>query len=101
MIGWVVMVFYWLSSCFTGPRIPKTCATKDLRNIYDQNFSFDFHAFVSENEAEFNSDSELIWRMPNLTYGDLQSTFGLNVNVSISEVGPMTILLGINQNKTG
>ena len=95
-IGWVVMVLCWLSPCFTGSSIPKTCATKDLRNIYDQNFLFDFHAFISENETDFDPDRELIWRMPNLTYGDLQSAFRHNVNVSITEVGSVAILLETN-----
>lgn len=85
-IGWAVMAFCFLSSQFTGPSIPSTCASKDLRNIYDQKFTFDFHAFISENETDFDEEKELVWRMPKLTYGDLQSTFSLSMNVSISEV---------------
>lgn len=72
--------------------IPKSCPeqdarSKNFRNLYDVDFSFDFHAFLNENEANIDQQSVLIWAKQNLTYGDLQSTFSFSTNVSISEVG--------------
>ena len=93
--GWAIVILYFLSPFFTGSFLPPTCPnlSRDLKNLYEQKFSFDLHAFISENETNFDSKSELIWRMPKLTYGDLQSTFSLNLNVSISEMGRLMIFL--------
>ena len=66
---------------------PQKIGNEHLKNIYEQNFSFDLHVFISENETNFNHDGELIWKKSKLVYGDLQSaSVGLNTNVSISEV---------------
>ena len=59
-------------------------------NIYELNFSFDLHVFISENETNFDHDSELIWKKFKLTYGDLQSAFNFNTNISISEVSQVS-----------
>ena len=68
----------------TSPEYNVTNIGGRFPNIYEQNFSFDLHVFISENETNLARESELVWKKSKLTYGDLQSVF--NKNVSISEV---------------
>lgn len=49
--------------------------------------SVDFYAFVSENETSFESESEPVWVLKNLTYRQLDHpTRELQTTISISEV---------------
>lgn len=74
------------------PNLSPTCSydphniRSEVKNIYEQNFLFDLHAFISENETNFDHDGELIWKKSKLIYGDLESAFNFNTNISISEV---------------
>lgn len=69
--------------------LPKSCPNEDknLRNLYDLEFSFDLHVFLSESEENLNPESRLIWSKQNLIYGDVQSSFSFSTNISVSEVG--------------
>ena len=69
--------------------LPESCPNdqKDLKNMYEVNFPFDFHTFLSENETNLDPESQLIWTKRSLTYGDVQSSFSFSTNISISEVG--------------
>ena len=92
--SWTITLFYLICgsvSCFNehlSPTCPCACKNNPI-TIYYPNFSFDLHAFVSENETNYAQESELIWRKPELTYGDLQSVFSFSTNLSVSEVGPL------------
>ena len=96
MTGWMFTLAFVLH-CYVIPppsHISRNCPDpkKDRKDIYDENFSFDLHAFVSENETNFDDKSELIWRKSKLAYGDFQSTFNFNTNVSISEVSLVSLV---------
>ena len=88
--------------------LPESCPSedaggrRDLRNLYDVGFSFDFHAFLGgEHERNTDQEGQLIWQKRNLTYGDRQSIFSLSTNVFISEVGqPIMINKQIEKSKT-
>lgn len=56
------------------------------KNLYEPNFSFDFHAFLSENETNLDPVDTPIWLEQNLIYGDDRTVLSLSRNVSISEV---------------
>ena len=88
------VLIYLLEKCCGNETddLPKSCPNKDekgnrnWRNLYDENFRFDFHAFLAENETDIDLESELIWAKQNLIYGgDLQSIFTFSKNVSILE----------------
>ena len=70
------------------PSLPKSCPRSDFqsRNLYAEDFSFDFHAFLRENETSFEQESEPIWTERRLKYGDLQSVHRFSTNVSITKV---------------
>ena len=96
--GWcVVNNFFWKSS---GPYIdlPNACASRsNLKNLYEPNFLFDLHAYLSENETAFD-ESQPIWLKQKWVYGDAQWAFTLNTNVSTSEVGDSIELNGLQNN---
>ena len=91
LFSWLFTLFYYIinreDSCLT--HLSLSCQNPGLKNLYERNFLFDLHAFVSENETNFAQESELIWRKTELSYGDLQSVFSFSTNLSISEVGPL------------
>ena len=93
-IAWATTVTRLLFVFPIFSHLSPTCpnSSSNLKSLYDQNFSFDLHAFLSENETSFDRKGELIWRKPELVYGDLQSAFTHNTNVLISEVGPVAFL---------
>ena len=94
-IGWSITVIYVLYTSFANPaHFSPTCPSSQFppgkqTHMYEQNFLFDLHAFVSENETKFDRERELVWSRRILTYGDLQSAITHNTNVSISRVGPL------------
>ena len=59
---------------------------RNLLNPYADGFSFDFFAYVSENETSFENESELVWVQKNLTYGPDSSLLELQTNIRISRV---------------
>ena len=55
--------------------------------------SFDLYAYVSEKETSFESESELVWTLKNLTYSQLNSTHReMQTTISISEVSTIIVL---------
>ena len=70
------------------PPLPASCpnSPSQSRSLYGENFSFDLHALLRENETDLGQESELLWTKRGLTYGDLQSVHRFTANVSISEV---------------
>lgn len=94
VVGLICSAIIWygskgaISRYFSGPRLPDTC-TSGLNNLYYMGFPFDFHAFVSENNApNFEPDAPPIWTKQNLTYYNdgVQSNFTFSTIVSIPEV---------------
>ena len=67
VIGWAIVLGYvlFMSRPSAGSYISPACSSSVFtKNMYNQNFSFDLHVFVSGNETNFAEGSELIWRMP-------------------------------------
>ena len=64
---------------------PSSCSINPF-GLYGENFLFDFHALLRENETSFDHENDLIWTKSKLTYGDFQSAYRFSTNVSISEV---------------
>lgn len=87
LIGW-----YSIFQFFESPQPPSCCplpvsCLRSPKGLYTRDFSFDFHAFLSENETKFNQESQLIGRELDIAYGDNRSVLHISRNVSISEVG--------------
>ena len=83
-ISWSITLFYFN---YTGSNVSSACPHRmnyGEKYLYEQNFSFDLHAFINDDETN------LIWNKSKLTYGDLQSTFRFNTKVPISEVSSMS-----------
>ena len=95
LAGWTVTFFNLISRLSENSHLSPTCPDSvKVLNLYEWNFSFDLHVFVSEDELNYARESELVWRKPGLTYGDLRSIFNFRTNLSVSEVGsasPMVI----------
>ena len=70
------------------PPLPASCPHLpfQVRSLYGENFSFDLHALLRENETGLDQESEILWTKRGLTYGDLQSVYRFTTNISISEV---------------
>lgn len=80
------VLVYWLS--LPEIPLPSTCEKGlNLKNLYDEHLLFDLHAYLSENETTFDSESQLIWRKQRLAYGDAQTVLAFNTKISISKVG--------------
>ena len=98
-ISWVITLVYLLVSIFgKPPNVSQTCASSTIAHFkqlitghvkyrYEQNFSFDLHTFISEKKMNYDQEGDLIWKKQKLAYGDLDSAFSFETNVSISEVG--------------
>ena len=101
----VFLLFYWLIGFISFaisiyvfvlnlphsevlPSLPSSCPNSPFqsRSLYSENFSFDLHALLQENETDVDQESELLWTKRGLTYGDLQSVHRFTTNVSIPEV---------------
>ena len=97
-ISFVIIIFYFNKSIRFDPKVittpevvpplPAFCLQliSQSRSLYDENFSFDLHALLRENETDLSQKSEILWTKRGLTYGDLQSVHRFTTNVSISEV---------------
>ena len=70
------------------PPVPSSCShsLSKSRSLYGENFPFDLHALLRENETDLEQESEILWTKRGLTYGDLQSVHRFITNVSIPEV---------------
>ena len=100
LIGWIITLAYVLFMYGRPPNLSPICPNTALTKfMYGPNFLFDLHAFVSENETNFDQ-SELIWRKSKLTYGDLASAFSFETNVSISEVSLGAVLRMLFETKS-
>ena len=91
VISFTIIIYIGISNRSPSkvmPPLPASCppSPSQSRNLYGESFSFDFHALLRENETNFDQESELIWTMQKLTYGDLQSVHRFSTNVTISEV---------------
>lgn len=92
LIGFMITVLNLLYRFPIGAHLSPVCpGLKNLKNLYEQNFSFDLHVFISENETNLVQKSELVWKKAELAYGDLGKVYGFSTNLSISEVSTVEI----------
>ena len=90
-ISFIIVIYNSSQSIFPPkliPPLPASCpnSPSQSRSLYSENFSFDLHALLRENQTDLDQESELLWTKRGLTYGDLQSVHRFTTNVSISEV---------------
>lgn len=90
LIGWIYTIRVLITLPVGSSSISPACYNTPVQSyMYQKNFSFDLHAFISENETNFFQENELVWRKSGWIFGDFRSVFSVNKNVSISEVGSM------------
>lgn len=90
LISWFITFWYFSHN---GSNVSPSCPDlmiKGEKYLYEQNFSFDLHAYISENETNFARAGGMVWS--NLTYGN-QSAFTSSTKVPISGVSLMSPLV--------